>query len=76
MIPEKDYWRLWCSAMLRIAEERRDYLKLEMLDTDSENLNGQYMALDLLVLRLAAVFAEADKGAIAYGRALGTGGDA
>ena len=63
---EKKYWRLWCSAMLRIVEERSGYLHHEMMDTDSENLNGQYMATAFLVQRLRVVLHEAEKGAQSF----------
>ena len=60
MIPHHQYWKLWCRALVRIAEERRDYLRIEMDEgSDSENLNGQYMGVDLLVQRLVSVFADA-----------------
>lgn len=62
MMPEKRYWRLWCGAMVRIVEERRDYLHLEMVESDSENLNGQYMAVDFLLQRLRVVLHEAEIG--------------
>ena len=61
MIPHHQYWKLWCRALVRIAEERREYLHLEMEEgSDSENLNGQYMGVDLLVQRLVSVFADAE----------------
>ena len=52
--------------MLRIVEARRDYLKLERSETDSENLNGQYMAAHLIALELMEALHEAEKGALAY----------
>jgi hypothetical protein len=61
MIPHYQYWKLWCRALVRISEERREYLRLEMDEgSDSENLNGQYMGVDLLVQRLVSVLAEAE----------------
>jgi hypothetical protein len=61
VIPHHQYWKLWCRALVRIAEERREYLRLEMDEgSDSENLNGQYMGVDLLVQRLVSVLGDAE----------------
>ena len=68
----------WCRALVRISEERMETLRLEITETDSENLNGQYMALVLLVFRLREVLAEAETAAHVYapGANMLKGGDA
>ena len=66
MLSEAQYWRCAFNALARMANDKLIQIELEANDTDSENLEGQYMGVANLVRLINRMRDDLETGAVMY----------